>query len=527
MTDLHRSTRLMTVLTVVSRLSGFARIIVFAAVFGGTVLDNVYNSSNTIPNILFELFAAGALQAVLVPTMVRLMPTGETTNEAEELAGTLVGVLSVALATLGVAAALLGPTLMSALLRDIDPVIRDDAIEVGALFLWFFAPQLLFYGVNVVATAVLNAKNRFALPVFAPTLNNVVVICAYLAYGALHDGEPTLDLTSAETWLVAGGTTAAVIAFCALPVAAVLRTGFRLRPRWSLRSPALRRLVREGAWAGVFLGFTQIILVVVIVVANRVSGGTTAYNFAFILFTLPHALFAVPVMTTRFPEMSRAADSEDWPAYSASVSTAVRSIGFLTLFSSALSIALAYPGAKLVAYGQGSDLAPTIGAATMAFAPGLIGWSLLLFFTRALYARFDARTPALVNGGVAAFCVTMMLVVVPTLPSDHLITGLAATYAMGSLGGALVLGRVVAQRVAADGAALGGLARSFAQNLPAAVVAGAAGSAITAVVGWDSRLDAVVAAAVATPVVVGVYLIVRVLLGGSRPRRALSTLGAE
>lgn len=527
MTDLHRSARVMTALTVVSRLSGFARMIVFASVFGGTLLDNVYNSSNTVPNILFELFAAGALQAVLVPTMVRLMPSGDNTAEAQDLAGTLVGVLTVALAGLGLLAAALGPWIMGVLLNDMDPAARDDAIELGALFLWFFAPQLMFYGVNVVATAVLNAKNRFALPVFAPTLNNLVVIVAYLAYGWMHDGDPSLEVTSAEAWLIAGGTTAAVIAFCALPVFGVWRTGFSLRPRFSLAIPDLRRLLREGLWAGVFLGFTQIILVVVIVVANRVNGGTTAYNLAFVLFTLPHALFAVPVMTTRFPEMSRTAAGGDWGGYAHSVSTAVRSIAFLTLFSTAAVIALAQPGARLVSFGQGEKLAPIIGEATLAFAPGLVGWSLLLFFTRAFYARGDARTPALVNGGVAAFCVIAMLAAVPSLGDEHLISGLTGTYAIGNLGGAAVLGALVARSVNEAGAPLLAIRRSLAHDLPAAVVAAGAGLVVTWAIGWDSRSAAVLAALAGAPVVLAVYLIVRMLLGGSRPRIAVSTLGAE
>ena len=527
MTDLHRSARVMTVLTVVSRLSGFARMIVFASVFGGTLLDNVYNSANTVPNILFELFAAGALQAVLVPTMVRLMPRGDNAPEAEDLAGTLVGVLSVALAGVGLLAAAFGPWIMGLLLNDMDPVVREDAIELGALFLWFFAPQLMFYGVNVVATAVLNAKNRFALPVFAPTLNNVVVILAYLAYGWMHAGDPTLEVTSAEAWLIAGGTTAAVIAFCALPVVGVARTGFSLRPRFSLRSAALRRLAREGAWAGVFLGFTQIVLVVVIVVANRVNGGTTAYNLAFVLFTLPHALFAVPVMTTRFPEMSRTAADGDWAGYANSVSTAVRSIAFLTLFSTAAIIALAQPGARLVSYGQGEKLAPIIGEATLAFAPGLLGWSLLLFFTRAFYARGDARTPALVNGGVAAFCVVAMLAVVPGLGDEHLISGLTGTYAMANLGGAAVLGRLAARSAVGAGAPLIAIGRSFAHDVPAALVAAGVGLVVTRTIGWDGRPSSMLAALVGAPVVLGTFLFVRMLFGGSHPRVAVSTLGAE
>ena len=115
MVDLNRSARLMGALTVVSRLTGFARVVVFAAVFQKSYLANTYISSNTVPNILFELFAAGALQAVLVPTMVRLMPfAGESSGpdsggrdrlrEAEHVAGTVLGLLCGLLSLLAVVA---------------------------------------------------------------------------------------------------------------------------------------------------------------------------------------------------------------------------------------------------------------------------------------------------------------------------------------------------------------------------------------------------------------------------------------
>ena len=191
MSDLDRSARAMTVLTAVSRLSGFARVLVFTYVFGKTYLANTYVSANTVPNILFELFAAGALQAVLVPTMVRFVQKGH--EEAEEIAGTLLGLLCGALAFIGVAAAALAAPIMGLLVGDVrDAAVRQAEIELGAVFLWFFLPQLVFYGANIIATAVLNAHNRFALPVFAPALNNAVVITAYLVFDALHEG-PLVD----------------------------------------------------------------------------------------------------------------------------------------------------------------------------------------------------------------------------------------------------------------------------------------------------------------------------------------------
>lgn len=523
----------MAILTVVSRLTGFARVVVFTAVFSKSYLANTYISANTVPNILFELFAAGALQAVLVPTMVRLLPTdgpsadGQTGEDAERVAGTVLGLLCGFLAFIGVAAVVFGSQVMGVLVDDVRSAsVRQAEVELGALFLWFFMPQLVFYGANVVATAVLNARNKFALPVFAPTLNNVVVIVCYLWFGAIHEGPLTLDLTGPELWILAGGTTLGVVIFCALPVAAVWRSGFRLRPRFDHRHPAVRALLREGLWAGVFLALTQVVQIVILKVANRTAGAPTVYQFAFILFTLPHALFSVPVMTTRFPEMTRAAHAEDWPAYRRSAGLATRSITYMALAATAVSIAVAYPGAELLAYGKARSLGPEIASATIAFAPGIVGFGLLLFFTRAMYATGDTRTPALVNFGLVVVTSIVMLTAVPQLADRDLVTGLAGAYAVGNLGGALALGLLVSRRVRANGGERLGATAPTIRSVVAAVIAGGLGYLCSRTIGWSTKPTAVVSLAVSAVVAVAAFVAVNWTVGGPAPKAAITTLGA-
>ncbi len=421
MSDLDRSTRSMSLLTIASRLSGFVRIAVFASVFGKTYLANTYQSANSIPNVLFELFAAGALQAVLVPAMTRLgtvsaptthptspdtvagrrddttslRPYGHTDHGLapdEYVAGAVLGLLSALLAAVTVGAIAAGPQLMGLLVGDVpDAATRQAEIELGAIFLWFFMPQVLFYGANIVATSVLNAKNSFLVPVAAPLANNVIVVIAYLWFGAVHEGPLTLDLTSQELWILAGGTTLGVIVFCSLPLVALARRGFRLRPRIDLGHPVIRSLVRDGAWAALFLGATQILLLVVLRVANRDPGGTVIYSFAFVLFMLPHSLFSVPIMTTRFPALSRSSVLNDSASFASTTRGGIRAILYTSLFASALSIAVARPATEVVSFGEAVSLSAQIAEATSFFAPGILGFGLLLFLTRVYYARSDAR----------------------------------------------------------------------------------------------------------------------------------------
>jgi putative peptidoglycan lipid II flippase len=329
--DLVRSARSMAVLTAVSRGTGFLRIAVVTNVLGTTYLANTYETANTVPNILFELLAAGALQAVLIPTMVELVD-GDDRDDAEHVVGAVLGLTCALLAGVAVAVAVVAPQIMAVLFNGVTHAgIRQAEINLGSFFLWFFLPQVIFYVGNVVATALLNADGSFALPVFAPTINNVVVIGVYLAFAWMHRGHGvSLDLTLAQKLVLGGGTTVGVIAFCAVPIVSAGRR-FRLRMNLDHRHPKVRRLAREGSWAALYLALAQVLLVVILQISNRREGAVAVYNLAYILFVLPHSLFSVPVLTTRFPTLTRQFRDGDIDGFADNLSQGMRSIGFLTL----------------------------------------------------------------------------------------------------------------------------------------------------------------------------------------------------
>ena len=301
---LGRYTATIASLTLVSRISGFARIVVVTAVLGTTALGDVYQTANLVPNILFELFAAGSVQAVMVPALVA---ADEEDRAAPALANAVLGWLLATLGALTVVALVATPGLMAILTAaEPDAALRAEKASLGSRFLAIFLVQLLFYAMGMVATALLQARRHFAAPAVAPLVNNVVVIAAYLLFAALRGGEPpSLSLSALELAVLAGGTTLGVVAFTAVPVLAAGRTGVRWRPTIR-RDPAVARLARAGAWAGVYLGLTQLLTLGVLVLGNGADGTVARFAFAFAFFQLPYALIAVPVATARFPAMSSA-----------------------------------------------------------------------------------------------------------------------------------------------------------------------------------------------------------------------------
>jgi putative peptidoglycan lipid II flippase len=511
---LARSTATQTVLTGISRLTGFVRVVVVAAVLGTTFLGNTYQSANMVPNIVFELFAAGALQAVLVPALVARFDRGDDEG-AERLAGSVLGLTLALLGGLAVLGALASPLLMRGLVSGVeDPAIRADQVALGTVFLLIFLPQIVVYDVGLVATAVLHARGRFGLPAFAPAVNNVVVCAAYgLFWWMRRDEGPSLDLSALEIAVLAGGTTLGVVAFCALPIVGAHRTGFRFRPNLDRSDPALRALARQGGWAALFLAMTQVQLVAVLVLGNPVEGGIVGYQVAFTFFLLPHALFALPVLNTLFPEAARRAQAGDPEGVSLTVERGVRAIGFFVLPVAAGLIALAGPLTSIALFGEtGAAGAELVRRSLVGFAPGLIGYGLFYFLARILYALDDTRTPALVHAAVVLGGVLGMVGGAAATEGDARIAALAWAHTGTYLAGAMLLGIVVHRRLRPHPRVL----RPLAAGTATAAVAGVAMAAVADRVGGDSRAAAVGAVLAAGGVGVPVYLGLQQLLGVTR-----------
>ena len=447
-----------TVLTIVARLAGFGRTVVFLQTVGDGALGNIYNAANTIPNIVFELVAGGALASLVVPLLAGDVAAGRPGRVGAVASALLTWVLAVMVPLAGLVALLAGP--ISGLL----PGIPDEHREVAASMLRVFAPQLPLYGAGIVLTGVLQAHHRFAWPVIAPLLSSVTVMAAYLTY-AVVDGPRTGfgGLTRTGELILSAGTTLGVVVLALCLLIPLRRLRLRWRPSFRFPGDEGRRAVRLG-WAGaVTVGSQQVMIGVVILLA--VSGGLTAYNAAQTVFLLPWAVLAVPLATAVYPTLSAA----DLDGYRAALAPVARSVVLLAGLGAAALYALADPVAYLVGT---TSAAPGIRG----FAAGLFGYALFALLSRALYARGATRAAAASTAagwGVA----TVAAVVLSALSGEGrqvLVLGLANTIGMSVIGLLLVL----AVRRHAGPASLSGLGRATAAGIVAAVVAALAGWAV-------------------------------------------------
>lgn len=526
---LGRSAATISALTFLSRLTGFARMLVVAAVLGTTFLGNTYQMANSIPNLVFELFAAGALQAVLVPALVTALAR-HGRADADRLAGALLGTLGALLVVLVAAGAALSPVIARLLFAGVaDPEVRAQQVQLGTVFLLIFLPQVIWYAVGTVATALLHAERRFTVPAVAPVLNNVVVIGAYLGFRALREGRPpSLELSGAEIAVLAGGTTLGVVVFCSAPLVAVRRLGYRLRPRFAPRDPALRLLARTGAWAAAFLGLSQVLLVAVLVLGNSVEGGVVAYQLGYTFFLLPHALVAVPLYTAAFPGMAQAAAAGEQERFAALTRRAARATCLIGLLAAAVYVALAEQIARVALFGEAAGgVAMTAGVIAW-LAPGLVPYGLFLLLARAAYAQGDARLPTLVQLVATGAGLAAMVLAAATLGPEHRVAGLAAAYSGAQVLAAVALAVCLRRRLPGLRSLVPG--RTVGAVGAVAVSAAAAMAAIAAVIDPVTRPAAASTLVVAGLVGSAVYATGLVVLGVLDrevldPRRLVTKVG--
>jgi putative peptidoglycan lipid II flippase len=493
---------------VVARVTGLLRVLAVGGALGATFLGNTYQTANLVSNLLFELLAAGILSSVLVPPFVSLLDGGRR-DDAERLAGAVLGMALAVLGVVTVVGLAARPLIMRGLTLAVpDAAVRAAEVRLGAFLLWLFLPQILFYAVGAVATALLNGDRRFAAAAFAPVANNVLVIATMIAFRALHGGGGGggggLDLPLSQRLVLAVGTTAGVVVMAAVPLVALRRAGIRLRPRWDPAAPALRGLLRAGGWAVAYLALSQILVGVTLILANRVEGGVVAYQIAFTAFLLPFAVLAHPVLTTAYPGLAAHASARRWPAFAESLGAGARSIAFLVLPASALLVALARPALRVVELGD-LDVAGTrlVARVLAAYALGLVGYAGLQLLTRASYAAGDTRTPALVNVGVAGGGALLMVVLYSLAAGTQRVVVLGLAHSAAMVGGAVVLGVLVRRRVGEPWP----LSATLGRSLVGALAAGLAARVVSDLVPGTGRAGAVLSLAAGGLAGVAAYLV--------------------
>lgn len=444
-----RHTAVMSIGTAASRFTGMLRVTATTAALGYFAVADTYTAANTTPNIVYELVLGGVLTSVFVPVFVG-WATSHGREASWDVAQRMLTLAAVGLTAIAVVVGVFAPPILRLYLSGSSAPDVEAQIELGAFFLRWFMPQIVFYGVGAIATGVLNAERRFGVPMFAPVLNNLAVIVTMIWFIVVGEEGPrrVAEITTTQRYLLAVGTTLGVVAMTVALWPSLRRLGFRWRWRFGWRHPAIATLLRLARWTIVYVVANQLAYLLVIVLNARIGPGALfAYAQAFIFFQLPHSIFAVSVFTALMPGMAERHAQGDIDDVRRLWSRGIRTTIAVMLPAALAYLALAEPILRLFAeYGaareDGVELAAT---ALRGFAIGLPFFSAFQLLTRTSYAMHDARTPALVNVGAAIVNAGVNLLL--TLGLGLGVGGLALGHAASYLVGALVLALIVRRRL--------------------------------------------------------------------------------
>ncbi|RZS91214.1 putative peptidoglycan lipid II flippase [Motilibacter rhizosphaerae] len=486
-TSLVRSSGVMALGTVASRLLGFVRNIVLAAAIGTSVVGETFAVANTVPNMVYLLVVGGVINAVFVPQLVRAAkehPDGGKAYTDRLLTVTVLGLLA-----LTVVATVAAPLI-------VDLVYDGPAggRPLAVLLAYWCLPQIFFYGVYTVLGQVLNARGSFGPMMWAPIANNVVAIAVgLLLLGASLDPSRPATVSSATTTLLGAGTTLGVVVQAVVLLPVLRRTGYTWTPRLDLRGSGLGKAASLARWTIGFVLVNQAAYVVVTRLStsaladyartvprgHHVRGvGIAAYQNAYLFFMLPHAVVTVSLVTALLPAMSSYAADDDVRGVRRLLSRTLRLVTVAVVPASAGLVLLGSSiGGVLFSHGDNDRADGSyVGLLLAAFAAGLVPFAFHHVLLRSFYAYEDTRTPFRIACGVSATNVVLALLVTPFVPAEWRTFALACAYAASYWVALCITGSLALRK-------LGPLDGSpTVRTLVRTVLAAAAGTVVGAVV---------------------------------------------
>lgn len=393
-----RSSLVMASGTIISRVLGFVRAVLLAAMIGVTTnAADAFGVANQLPNNVYAIIAGGVLNAVLVPQLVR---AASHIDGGKAYIDRLLTLAIVIFGSITVLATLAAPLLVGIYTSG----WNSEQLALATAFAYWCLPQLFFYGIYSMLGEVLNARSAFGPYMWAPVLNNVVSLAGMVVYILIFGLDPTGNQTVA-TWgvnqitLLAGAATAGVASQALILFVSWRRIGLHFKPNFKWRGFGLRPAAKAGAWTLAMVLVTQVAGIFQSSVASSAIQGRTggavasvaASGIAWLVFMLPHSVATVSLATVYFTRISVHANNKDLGLLKSDLRDGLLTVSLISILSSIALIVLAYPVSRVFVGEHDANLA--LGNVLMAFLLGLLPFSLGFFMQKAFYSLEDTRTP--------------------------------------------------------------------------------------------------------------------------------------
>lgn len=451
--SLGRASAVLASGTMVSRILGFVMSIVMANTIGAAVAPgaDAFTTANLLPNTIYSIIAGGALNAVLVPQIVR------AGLHADGGRGYINRLLTLALGLLlvtTIAATLLAPLLV----RLYAPGYGPEQYQLAVAFAFWCLPQVFFYGLFTILGEVLNARGSFGPFTWAPVLNNVVAITGLVVFmvvfGADPEGDRPVDSwTPAMIALLAGSATLGIVVQALFLSLFWKRVGLSYRPDFRFRGVGLGTAGRMSLWSFATVLLTIGAGVVESQVSSTASGegpSAAALQKAWLIFMLPHSVIAISIAMAYFTKMSGHTARGEMKEFRSDVSTSIRLVQMMLVFAAAAIVIVAVPFGSV--FTETFADAQAIGAIAIAYVIALPLFSSIAIMQRAFYALSDGARPFLFTAVQVVIAVAGYLVVL-RLPPEDVAVGIAASTSLGITVQALVAALLLRHRLGGRGGA--------------------------------------------------------------------------
>ena len=403
----EKSSNIVSVLVMISRVSGFFRTSAQAWAIGALGLASAYTVANNLPNLLYELVMGGMLITSFLPVYMSVKSKSGR-SAADDYASNLTSIVIVLMGVL---------TLLSLVFAA--PIVWTQSAGASKGFdsdlaVWFFrwfAVEVMLYALSSILSGILNAERDYFISNVAPILNNVIIIGGFVIYGVLVR---TMNVPWRSALIVlAVANPLGVAVQTAVQIPALAKHGVRLRFRVDLKDPALKETLRIGLPTLLIMLISTPTTAVTSSCALSVTpAGASISYYARVWYVLPYSIFAIPISVTMFTELSSSYMRGDIDTFKAYLTNGMRKLFFTLIPMSMFLIVFSKPLIAIFASGSFSaEVADQTAGYLAALALALPFYGLTSFLQKACSSmiRMNYFTIATLVATVIqiAFCVVL------------------------------------------------------------------------------------------------------------------------
>ncbi len=379
-----KATGVVLIVNLVVKLLGFLRETFIAGAFGASNITDAYLSAYTLPYFLQAILGA-ALVTVMVPVLTRYLVVGKK-EEAWHVASSVLNLTAIALTV----CTILGIVLANVLVAILTPGFEGEQAALTATLARIMFPSVIFMGLGMVVTGILNANHRYGVAAFAPGFSNIIIIASVIAFGS------TFGVKG-----LAVGTLISFLGTLVIQLPVLKKVGFRYHFVLDLKHPGVRQVIHDILPIVLGVAVNQIYFAINRIFASGLADGTiSALNYANKVMMLPLGIFVAAVVAVIYPSLSEHSIKKEFKPMAQSLQKGLGLVSIIAIPAAVALIVLRVPIVELLFERGAFDSAATQATANalLFFVIGLWPMAMNMVLTRAFFALGGVKTPLIMGG---------------------------------------------------------------------------------------------------------------------------------